>query len=120
MSSAGNYAKGYVRWTTGGKRVMWDGCRWQQLCKLENCFRRDQKSHGVCLLHFREQEDIKTKSKTKKFKIDEKTSKSKVKTEKRSSSTRSASISTRPKRIKPNSEYHSFDNHRFKFILSFI
>ena len=57
MSSPGNYAKGYVRWTNGGKRVMWDGARWQQLCRIEKCFRRDQKSHGVCLLHFREQEE---------------------------------------------------------------
>ena len=113
MSSPGNYVKGYVRSTTGGKRVMWDGARWQQLCSLENCFRRDQKSHGVCLLHFREQEDIKTKTKTKKFKIEEKTSKSKGSKEKKSHSTKSTSISTRPKRIKSNSEYHSFADHTF-------
>ncbi|CAF4004362.1 unnamed protein product, partial [Rotaria sp. Silwood1] len=61
MSSPGNYAKGYVRWTAGGKRVMWDGARWQQLCQIEKCFKRDQKSQGVCLIHFREQQENKLK-----------------------------------------------------------
>jgi hypothetical protein len=112
MSSPGNYAKGYVRWTTGGKRVMWDGCRWQQLCKIEKCFRRDQKSQGVCLLHFREQEEnqtkqeeeIKTKAKNKKFKSEEKSDKVKLNKEKKSSQIKTTSISTRSKRVKSKSK----------------
>jgi hypothetical protein len=104
MSSPGNYAKGYVRWTTGGKRVMWDGCRWQQLCKIEKCFRRDQKSQGVCLLHFREQEESKTKPKSKKSKSEEKPDKIKLNKDKKSSQTKTTSISTRSKRTKLSSK----------------
>jgi hypothetical protein len=115
MSSPGNYAKGYVRWTTGGKRVMWDGCRWQQLCKIEKCFRRDQKSQGVCLLHFREQEEnqmkqeeeIKTKAKNKKFKSEEKSDKVKLNKEKKSSQIKATSISTRSKRVKSKNSLHN-------------
>ena len=118
MSSAGNYTKGYVRSTTGGKRVMWDGYRWQQLCRLENCFRRDQKSHGVCLLHFREQEENKTKTnKNKKFKIDGKSSKSKVNKDRKSAPIKTKSTSTRPKRIKSSSEFHSFADDRLNIFL---
>lgn len=122
MSSGGNYTKGYVRWTTGGKRVMWDGFRWQQLCRLENCFRRDQKSHGVCLLHFREQEENKSKSKSKKFKIDDKSSKSsKASKDRKSAPSRTTSVSTRPKRIKSSSKFNSFaDCSIINFYLVFI
>jgi hypothetical protein len=104
MSSPGNYAKGYVRWTAGGKRVMWDGCRWQQLCQIEKCFKRDQKSQGVCLIHYREQEENKLKNKNKKFKHEEKIVKTKITKEKKSSQSKRTSISTRSKRIKSNSE----------------
>ncbi|CAF3360348.1 unnamed protein product [Rotaria sp. Silwood1] len=102
MSSPGNYAKGYVRWTAGGKRVMWDGARWQQLCQIEKCFKRDQKSQGVCLIHFRELQENKAKNKNKKFKQVEKSEKIKLTKEKKSSPIKRASISTRPKRIKSN------------------
>jgi len=34
---------------------MWDGNRWQQLCQIDKCLKRDQKSQGVCLIHYREQ-----------------------------------------------------------------
>jgi len=117
MSSPGNYAKGYVRWTAGGKRVMWDGCRWQQLCQIEKCFKRDQKSQGVCLIHFREQqeqESSKTKNKNKKFKQEEKIEKPKSNKEKKSSQTKTTSISTRSKRVKSNNSLNNstkvFDN----------
>lgn len=102
-SSPGNYAKGYVRWTAGGKRVMWDGNRWQQLCQIEKCFKRDQKSQGVCLIHYREQQENKSKNKNKKLKTDDKIGKIKSHKEKKSSPSKSTSISTRPKRIKSNS-----------------
>jgi hypothetical protein len=72
MSSQGNYAKGYVRWTAGGKRVMWDGCRWQQLCQIEKCLKRDQKSQGVCLIHYREQQESQINLPNKRIKHDEK------------------------------------------------
>jgi hypothetical protein len=104
MSSPGSYAKGYVRWTAGGKRVMWDGCRWQQLCQIEKCLKRDQKSQGVCLIHYREQEDNKTKPKNKKFKTIEKVEKIKPTKEKKSNQIKKTSISTRSKRIKSNSK----------------
>jgi hypothetical protein len=106
MSSPGNYAKGYVRWTAGGKRVMWDGCRWQQLCQIEKCFKRDQKSQGVCLIHFREQQENKGKHKNKKFKAEEKVEKTKLNKVKKSSpsKTKTTSISTRSKRIKSSSK----------------
>jgi hypothetical protein len=105
MSSPGNYAKGYVRATAGGKRVMWDGCRWQQLCQIEKCFKRDQKSQGVCLIHYREQQESETKpTKNKKFKQEVKVEKPKLKKNKKSSRSKTTSIPTRPKRIKSNSE----------------
>jgi hypothetical protein len=99
MSSPGNYTKGYVRWTTGGKRVMWDGSRWQQLCQIEKCLKRDQKAQGVCLIHYREQQEKKSKPKPKKI------DKTKLHKEKKSSQTKKTSISTRSKRIKSNSMY---------------
>jgi hypothetical protein len=99
MSSPGNYVKGYVRWTTGGKRVMWDGCRWQQLCQIEKCFKRDQKAQGVCLIHYREQQEKELKNKNKKFKQNDKHK------ERKSSPTKKTSISTRSKRIKSNSMF---------------
>ncbi|CAF2360743.1 unnamed protein product [Rotaria sp. Silwood2] len=102
MSSPGHYAKGYVRWTAGGKRVMWDGARWQQLCQIEKCFKRDQKSQGVCLIHFREQQENKAKNKNKKFKQEEKSEKIKLTKQKKASPIKRTSISTRPKRIKSN------------------
>ena len=108
MSSPGNYAKGYVRWTAGGKRVMWDGARWQQLCQIEKCFKRDQKSQGVCLIHYREQQEKKVKPKNKKFKPDEKEEKIKVIKEKKSSHNKRTSISTRSKRVKSSSMYNCF------------
>jgi hypothetical protein len=104
MSSPGSYAKGYVRWTAGGKRVMWDGCRWQQLCQIEKCLKRDQKSQGVCLIHYREQEDNKAKTKNKKFKSIEKVEKIKSTKEKKSNQIKKTSISTRSKRSKSNSK----------------
>jgi len=104
MSSPGSYAKGYVRWTAGGKRVMWDGCRWQQLCQIEKCLKRDQKSQGVCLIHYREQEDNKAKPKNKKFKSIEKVEKIKSTKGKKSNQIKKTSISTRSKRIKSNSK----------------
>ncbi|UJR25900.1 hypothetical protein I4U23_007248 [Adineta vaga] len=100
MSSPGNYAKGYVRWTAGGKRVMWDGARWQQLCQIEKCLKRDQKSQGVCLIHYREQQENKLKTKNKKFKFDNKVDKIKSNKDKKSNSLKKASISTRSKRIR--------------------
>jgi len=51
--SSGIFIKGYVRQTAGGKRVMWDGTRWQQLCQNEKCLKRDQNSNGVCFKHLR-------------------------------------------------------------------
>ncbi|CAF4111249.1 unnamed protein product [Rotaria socialis] len=114
MSSPGNYAKGYVRSTAGGKRVMWDGARWQQLCQIEKCFKRDQKSQGVCLIHYREQQEAKTKNKNKKFKQEEKPEKIKLTKDKKSNSTKRTSISTRPRRIKStnsiNDSTKAFDN----------
>ncbi|CAF3937176.1 unnamed protein product, partial [Rotaria sp. Silwood1] len=83
MPSPTSYAKGYVRWTAGGKRVMWDGARWQQLCQIEKCFKRDQKSQGVCLIHFRELQENKAKNKKKKFKQEKKTEKIKLTKEKK-------------------------------------
>ncbi|CAF3766928.1 unnamed protein product [Adineta steineri] len=100
MSSPTSYAKGYVRWTAGGKRVMWDGCRWQQLCQIEKCFQRDQKSQGVCLRHYREQQENKAKPKNKKFKTEDK-----IKSNKETKSSqiqKKTSISTRSRRIKSN------------------
>jgi hypothetical protein len=108
MSSPGNYAKGYVRWTAGGKRVMWDGCRWQQLCQIEKCFKRDQKSQGVCLIHYREQQENKSKNKNKRFKGNDKIEKTKLHKEKKSSQSKTTSISTRSKRIKSNSKLKNF------------
>ncbi|CAF0858185.1 unnamed protein product [Adineta ricciae] len=102
MSSPGSYAKGYVRWTAGGKRVMWDGNRWQQLCQIEKCLKRDQKSQGVCLIHFREQQENKLKTKTKKFKIDERPETNKSDKSRKSSQSKKASIPTRSKRIRSN------------------
>ncbi|CAF1002580.1 unnamed protein product [Rotaria magnacalcarata] len=114
MSSPGNYAKGYVRSTAGGKRVMWDGARWQQLCQIEKCFKRDQKSQGVCLIHYREQQEAKAKNKNKKFKQEEKPEKIKLTKDKKSNSTKRTSISTRPRRIKSNNSItdstKAFDN----------
>lgn len=105
MSSPGNYAKGYVRWTAGGKRVMWDGLRWQQLCRIDKCLKRDQKSHGVCLIHFREMQEnkLKNQNKNKKFKTDNKIEKTKFSKDKKSSQTKKTTpISTRSKRVKSN------------------
>ena len=99
MSSPGKYTKGYVRWTAGGKRVMWDGSRWQQLCQIDKCLKRDQKSQGVCLIHYREQQE--TKAKTKKSKQEERR---KLNREKKSSSIKNTVVSTRSKHIKSNSE----------------
>jgi len=96
MSSPGSYAKGYVRWTAGGKRVMWDGNRWQQLCQIDKCLRRDQKSHGVCLLHFREMQENKAKNKSKKLKINTKVP---IKKERKSLN---SSKTKRSKRMKTN------------------
>jgi hypothetical protein len=103
MSSPGNYAKGYVRATTGGKRVMWDGCRWQQLCQIEKCLKRDQKSQGVCLIHYREQQESKTKTKNKKVKLEEKPEEIKLTKGKKSRQSNKTPISTRSKRVKSNS-----------------
>ena len=104
MSSPGSYEKGYVRWTAGGKRVMWDGNRWQQLCQIEKCLKRDQKSQGVCLIHFREQQENKLKTKTKKFKIDDRPETNKSDKSRKSSQSKKASISTRSKRIRSSSK----------------
>lgn len=104
MSSPGNYAKGFVRWTAGGKRVMWDGVRWQQLCQIEKCFKRDQKSQGVCLIHYREQQENKAKNKNKKIKQEEKPEKTKLNKYKKSNLSKRLSISTRPKRFKSSSK----------------
>lgn len=102
MSSPGNYAKGYVRWTAGGKRVMWDGCRWQQLCQIEKCLKRDQKSQGVCLIHYREQQESQIKSPKKKHQPDDK---AKSSIEKKSRHIHRTSISTRSKRLKSTSKW---------------
>lgn len=99
MSSPGSYAKGYVRWTAGGKRVMWDGNRWQQLCQIDKCLKRDQKSQGVCLIHYRELQENKNKNKNKKSKLSEKVT---VKKEKKSLN---SSKSKRPKRQKSNRKF---------------
>lgn len=104
MSSPTNYAKGYVRWTAGGKRVMWDGNRWQQLCQIEKCFKRDQKSQGVCLIHYRQQQENKLKNKNKKFKSEDKILKTKSHKEKKSSPSKTTSVSTRSRRIKSSSK----------------
>lgn len=96
MSSPGSYEKGYVRWTAGGKRVMWDGNRWQQLCQIDKCLKRDQKSQGVCLIHYREMQENKLKNKSKKFKLNEKSSKKKEKRSLNSNKTK------RTKRMKTN------------------
>lgn len=97
MSSPGNYAKGYVRWTAGGKRVMWDGSRWQQLCQIEKCLKRDQKSQGVCLIHFREQQQNLVQNGRKKSKLNSPI-------EKKASKTKQQSSSRRSKRIKSDSK----------------
>lgn len=101
MSSPGNYAKGYVRWTAGGKRVMWDGSRWQQLCQIEKCLKRDQKSQGVCLIHYREQQESQTRSPTKKCKQEERVSPTK---DRKSGQGNRTSVATRSKRSKSSSE----------------
>ena len=108
MSSPGSYEKGYVRATAGGKRVMWDGCRWQQLCQIDQCFKRDQKSQGVCLIHYREQQETKAKHKNKKFKSEGKLDKIKSNKHKKSSQIKKTSISTRSKRVKSNSKLNDF------------
>ena len=80
---------------------MWDGCRWQQLCQIEKCLKRDQKSQGVCLIHYREQQESQIKSPKKKHQPDVK---SKSSNEKKSSHIHRTVISTRSKRLKSNSK----------------
>ncbi|CAF0788930.1 unnamed protein product [Didymodactylos carnosus] len=47
---------GAIRINDNGRRMKFDGKKWQALCGMINCEKRQQKS-GLCCMHFKEQKD---------------------------------------------------------------